>query len=152
MASDQITQQEIGLGPKIAAILILLIDGYKKSGGEIAAALDINEATVSKLKNQRKASSYQMLLACERLKQNVESEMRDLLDSKAKEAGMTVDEFTLCCVGRVGHEVLEEFRDKTKPRVETGRRGFNFEPNQHQGKATKVSLTAGALLKKATKK
>lgn len=76
MTKGQNTQSVFDVESKIKDVLILLIDGYKKSGGEIAAALDINEATVSKLKNQRKPSTYKMLLACEKIKQDIESESR----------------------------------------------------------------------------
>lgn len=151
MTMGQILQPEIDVEAKIAAILILLIDGYKKSGGEIANALGINQATVSRLKNRTQNSTVVMLRALESLKTKVESEMADVIDLKARELGITTQEFMFCCVGRVGHEVVTEFRDQSKPVVEEGRRGFVFHRSGSGRIESRSDSTGKILLKKATK-
>lgn len=151
MTSGQKLQPEIDVEAKIAACLILLIDGYKKSGSEIAEALGINQATVSRLKNRTQNSSVLMLHAVESLKTKVESEMEDVIGLKARELGITPEQFKLCCVGRVGHEVVEEFRDQSKPVVEEGRRGFVFHRSGAGRVESRSDSTGKTLLKKATK-
>jgi DNA-binding Xre family transcriptional regulator len=135
MTKGQNTQSVFDVESKIADVLILLIDGYKKSGGEIADAIGVNQATISRLKNKTQKSTPIMLNAVLKVKQDIESEMQDLVESKAKEAGRTVQEFTLCCVN--WHEI---HRIQTNNRAFTNLRAVVLLGGFHASSIASVSL------------